>query len=72
MKGFIEVHCDKNPMLINIDRISGVRDDVYFKNHHECSIFLNDSALCEDESMDCITLDESYDEIKRRIEEATK
>ena len=72
MKGFIEVHCDKLPILINIDRISGVRDDVYFKNHHECSIFLNDSALCEDESMDCITLDESYDEIKRRIEEATK
>ncbi len=72
MKGFIEVHCDKNPMLINIDRISGVRDDVYFKNHHECSIFLNDSALYEDESMDCIIPDESYDEIKRRIEEATK
>lgn len=72
MKVFIEVHCDKNPMLINIDRISGVRDDVYFKNHHECSIFLNDGALCEDESMDCITPDESYDEIKRRIEEATK
>ena len=72
MKGFIEVHCDKLPMLINIDRISGVRDDVYFRNHYECSIFLNDSALCEDESMDCIVPDESYDEIKRRIEEATK
>ena len=72
MKGFIEVHCDKLPMLINIDRISGVQDDVYFKNHHECSIFLNDNALCEDESMDCIVPDESYDEIKRRIEEATK
>ena len=72
MKGFIEVHCDKLPMLINIDRISGVGDDVYFNNHHECSIFLNDSALCEDESMDCIVPDESYDEIKRRIEEATK
>ena len=72
MKGFIEVHCDKKPILINIDRISGVQDNVYFKNHHECSIFLNDSALCEDESMDCIIPDESYDEVKRRIEEATK
>lgn len=72
MKGFIEVHCGKNPMLINIDRISGVQDNVYFKNHHECSIFLNNSALCEDESMDCIIPDESYDEVKKKIEEATK
>ena len=72
MKGFIEVHCDRLPILINIDRISGVQDNVYARNRHECSIFLNDSALCEDESMDCIILDESYDEIKRRIEEATK
>lgn len=72
MKSFIEVHCDKLPILINIDRISGVQDNVYARNHHESSIFLNDSALCEDESMDCITPDESYDEIKRRIEEATK
>lgn len=70
MKGFIEVHCDKKPLLINIDRISGVQDNVYFKNHHECSIFLNDSALCEDESMDCIVPDETYDEVKRKIEEA--
>ena len=72
MKGFIEVHCDKNPMLININRISGVQDNVYFNNHHECSIFLNDRALCEDYSMACITLDESYDEVVRKIEEATK
>ena len=72
MKGFIEVHHNKNPMLINIDRISGVQDNVYARNRHECSIFLNDSALCEDESMDCITLDESYDEVVRKIEEATK
>ena len=72
MKGFIEVHCNKLPMLINIVRISGVQDNVYARNHHECSIFLNDSALCEDESMDCIIPDESYDEIKRRIEEAMK
>lgn len=72
MKGFIEVHCDKLPILINIDRISGVQDNVYCRNHHECSIFLNDSAFCEDESMDCITPDESYDEVKKKIEEATK
>ena len=72
MKGFIEVHCNKLPMLINIDRISGVQDNVYCRNHHECSIFLNESALCDDESMDCITLDESYDEVVRKIEEATK
>lgn len=72
MKGFIEVHCNKLPILININRISGVQDNVYCRNHHECSIFLNDSALCEDESMECITPEESYDEIKRRIEEATK
>ena len=72
MKGFIEVHCNKLPILINIDRISGVQDNVYCRNHHECSIFLNESALCDDESMDCITLDESYDEVVRKIEEATK
>ena len=72
MKGFIAVHCDKNPILINIDRISGVQDNVYFNNHHECSIFLNDSALCEDESMDCIIPEEPYDEVKRMIEEAMK
>ena len=70
MKDFIEVHCDKLPMLINIDRISGVQDNVYCRNRHECSISLNDSVLCEDESMDCITPDESYDEVKRKIEEA--
>lgn len=27
MKGFIEVHCNKLPRLINIDRISEVGDD---------------------------------------------
>ena len=42
MKGFIEVHCNKLPMLINIDRISGAQDNVYYRNHHECSICLND------------------------------
>ena len=72
MKGFIEVHCDKKPILINIDRISGVQDNVYARNRHECSILLNDSALCGDESMDCITPEESYDEVKRMIEEATR
>lgn len=72
MKGFIEVHYNKLPRLINIDRISGVQDNVYFRNHHECGIFLNDSALFEDESMDCITPDESYDEVKKMIEEATE
>ena len=72
MKGFIEVHCNKLPMLINIDRISGVQDNVYCRNHHECSIFLNDSALCEDESMDCIIPEEPYDEVKRMIEAAMK
>lgn len=72
MRGFIEVHCNKLPILINIDRISGAQDNVYARNRHECSIFLNDSALCEDESMDCITPDESYDEVKKKIEEATK
>ena len=72
MKGFIEVHCNKLPRLINIDRISGVQDNVYFRNHHECGIFLNDSALCEDESMDCRTPDESDDEVKKVIEEATE
>ena len=45
---------------------------MYFRNHYECGIFLNDSALCEDESMDCITPDESYDEVVRKIEEATE
>ena len=72
MKGFIEVRCNKLPMLINIDRISGVQDNVYFRNHHECSICLNDYILCQDKPMDCIIPDKSYDEIKRMIEEATK
>ena len=72
MKGFIEVHCNKLPMLINIDRISGVQDNVYARNRHECSICLNDSILCNDEPDDFINPDESYDEVKRKIEEATK
>ena len=72
MKGFIEVHCDKKPMLINIDRISVVQDNVYFRNRHECRICLGSSILCNDERDDCINPDERYDEIKRRIEEATK
>ena len=70
MKGFIEVHCNKLPILININRISGVQDNVYFNNHHECSICLNDSILCNDEPDDIINPDESYDEVKRMIEEA--
>lgn len=72
MKGFIEVHCDKKPMLINIDRISGVQDNVYFRNQHECAICLESSILCNDNPECIITPDESYDEVKRRIEEATK
>ena len=70
MKGFIEVHCSKLPMLINIDRISGVQANVYPRNRHECSICLNDSILCNDEPDDIINPDESYDEVKRKIEEA--
>ena len=72
MKGFIEVHCDKKPMLINIDRISGVHDNVYFRNQHECTICLESSILCNGDPECLITPDKSYDEIKRRIEEATK
>ena len=72
MKGFIEVHCDKLPILINIDRISGVQDNVYCRNQHECTICLESSILCNDRPECLITPDESYDEIKRRIEEATK
>lgn len=72
MKGFIEVHCDKLPILINIDRISGVQDNVYFRNQHECTICLESSILCNDEPECLITPDESYDEVVRKIEEATK
>ena len=72
MKGFIEVHCNKLPMLINIDRISGVQDNVYCRNQHECTICLESSILCNDEPECLITPDESYDEIKRMIEEAMK
>lgn len=70
MKGFIEVHCNKLLMLINIDRISGVQDNVYCRNRHECTICLESSILCNDEPEDFINPDESYDEVKRKIEEA--
>ena len=72
MKGFIEVHCGKLPILINIDRISGVQDNVYCRNHHECAICLESSVLCNDNPECIITPDERYDEVKRMIEEATK
>ena len=72
MKGCIEVHCDKLPRLINIDRISGVQDNVYCRNHHECAICLESSVLYNDNPEFIITPDESYDEVKRKIEEATK
>ena len=72
MKGFIEVHCNKLSMLINIDRISGVQDNVYYMNRHECTICLESSILCNDSPKCLITPDESYDEIKRRIKKATK
>ena len=71
MKGGIEVHCDKLPMLININRISGVQDNVYCRYQHEWTICLESSILCNDNPECIITPDESYDEIKRRIEEAT-
>ena len=72
MKGFIEVHCNKIPILINIDRISGVQDNVYCRNHHECTICLKSSILYNNSPECFITPDESYDEVKRMIEEATK
>ena len=72
MKGFIEVHCNKLPMLINIDRISGVQDNVYCRKQHECAICLESSILCNDEPEDFINSDETYDEVKRMIEEAMK
>ena len=72
MKGFIEVHCDKLPILINIDRISGVQDNVYCRKRHECAICLESSVLRNDNPECIITPDESYDEVVRKIEEATK
>ena len=72
MKGFIEVHCNKLPILINIDRISGVQDNKYCRRYYECTICLSSSILCKGESKVNITPDESYDEVKRMIEEATK
>lgn len=55
--GFIELHYDGNPRLISIDKISALGCD----SHDTYIWMVGDSG--------CFYVDESYDEIKRKIQE---
>lgn len=57
MKGFIEIHCGKRKRLVNICQIETVEGD-----HEVTEIGVYSGSF--------IPCDESYDEIKRKIEEA--
>lgn len=65
MKGFIEVHHKNGVHLLNVKHI----EDVWEDNTGKCTIWL---ALNTPDSteQDMITPRESYDEVKRMIEEA--
>ena len=72
MNGFIEVHYNENPILINIDNIAGVEAGRYSGCHRGCTISFNRSIMCRNLPLDYITPYESYDAVKRMIEEAMK
>lgn len=72
MKGFIEVHCDKKPMLINVNSIRVVLLKHILKdNKRDCILGMCDEFMDIARQEDIIP-DESYDEVKHMIEEATK
>ena len=67
MKGFIEVTAENGTHLLNVKHI----EDVWKNKDGKCTIYLAFNALDADEQ-DHIFPYESYDEVKRMIEEATK
>lgn len=64
MKGFIEVHHKNGIHLLNVKHI----EDVWQDNTGKCTIWLALNTPNGDQDM--ITPLESYDEVKRMIEEA--
>ena len=65
MKGFIEVTAENGTHLLNVKHI----EDVWKNKDGKCTIYLAFNALDADEQ-DHIFPYESYDEVKRKIEEA--
>lgn len=72
MKGFIEVEDrEETSILINIRHIVYVNKYIAFdykRGYHPATLI----ALHKKEEGKCVTTDESYEEIKRKIEEATE
>ena len=66
MKGFIEVTTENGTHLLNMKYI----EDVWEDEDGECTIYLAFNA--PDAEQDYILPYESYDEVKKKIEEATK
>lgn len=66
MKGFIEVHHKNGIHLLNVKHI----EDVWQDNTGKCTIWLALNTPSGDQDM--TTPLESYDEVKRMIEEAMK
>ena len=62
MNGFIEVHFEKEPVLLNVDAIEQVQGSI---------IFLRTPAAHFEYNSPHVTCRESYDEIKLLIQEAT-
>ena len=67
MKGFIEVTAENGTHLLNVKHI----EDVWKNKDGKCTIYLAFNAPNADEQ-DHIFPYESYDEVKRKIEEATR
>jgi hypothetical protein len=67
MKGFIEVHVNRHLILINVNRIISV-----FETGYEDMLTIYTDEIDTDGESRAYLCDESYDEIKRMIEEAMK
>lgn len=67
MKGFIEVTTENGTHLLNVKHI----EDVWKDEDGECTIYLAFNVPDAVEQ-DYILPYESYDEVKKKIEEATK
>ena len=67
MKGFIEVTTENGTHLLNMKYI----EDVWEDEDRECTIYLAFNAP-DAVKQDYILPYESYDEVKKKIEEATK
>lgn len=72
MKGFIEVHYNENPILINIDNISAVKAGKEYCGRRDCVLCMVRSIPWAQVMSSSFNPDESYDEVMRMIEEAMK